>query len=176
VVLKLEDKKAIVDEVAKIATSSISAIAADYRGLTVAEMTDLRAKARKTGVTLKVVRNTLAKRALEDTEFKCLSDVLNGPVFLAFSQDDPGAAARLIRDAAETLEKLKVRAIAIGGSLLDASSLKAVASLPTRNQAIAMVMAVLQAPVTGLARTLSETYAKFVRTVAAVRDQKQAAG
>lgn len=175
-VLKLEDKKAIVDEVSKVASTSISAVAADYRGLTVAEMTDLRAKARKTGVYLKVVRNTLAKRALENTEFNCLKDVLNGPVFLAFSKDDPGAAARLIRDAAENLEMLKVRAIAIGGALLEANALEAIAKLPTYTQAIAMLMAVMKAPVTNAVRTLSETYAKFVRTVAAVRDQKQAAG
>lgn len=175
-VLKLEDKKAIVDEVAKVANSSVSAVAADYRGLTVAEMTDLRVKARKTGVYLRVIRNTLAKRALQDTEFKCLSEVLNGPVFLAFSREDPGAAARLLRDAAETLEKLKIRAVAIGGVLHGANAIETVAKLPTRLQAIAILMGMLQAPVTGMARTLTETYAKLVRTIAAVRDQKQAAG
>lgn len=173
-VLKLEDKKIIVEEIASVASKAVSAAVADYRGLTVDEMTKLRAKARENGVYLRVVRNTLAKRAVEDTEFACMKDVLGGPVFLAFSEEDPGAVARLLKDAAKDYEKLDVCALALGGKLLGAKDLDAVAKLPTRDQAIATLMSVLNAPVTKLARTMTETYSKLVRTVAAVRDQKAA--
>ena len=123
--LNLEDKKAIVAEVAEVAAKAVSAVAADYRGLTVANMTALRASARKNGVYLRVVRNTFSKRALQDTEFACLKDALSGPLFLAFSYEDPGAAARIIRDAAKNLENLKVRALAVGGNLLGPEKLEA---------------------------------------------------
>lgn len=171
-VLKLEDKKVIVDEVAGIAAKAVSAGIANYRGLTVAEMTDLRVKARKNGIYLRIVRNTLAKRAVENTEFACMQEQLSGPVFLAFSQEDPGAVARLLKDAVRDYEKLKVCALALGGRLFGAKDLEAVAKLPTRDQAISILMSVLNAPVTKLAKTMVETYAMLVRTVAAVRDQK----
>lgn len=171
--LKLEDKKAIVAEVAKVAASSLSAVAADYRGLTVAEMTSLREKARKNGIYLKVVRNTLARRALEGTEFSCMEKALVGPLFLAFSREDPGAAARLLNDVVKENEKLKVMAIALGGKLLGPGSLEAIAKLPTRDQAISMLMAVMQAPASKFVRTLAEPCAAFARVVAAVRDKKQ---
>jgi len=174
VVLKLEDKKAIVAEVAGVAAKAVSAIAADYRGLTVTEMTDLRAKARKNGVYLRVVRNTLAKRALENTEFSCMRDSLVGSVFLAFSQEDPGAVARLLKDAIRDYEKLTVCALALGGKLLNVGDIEAVAKLPTRDQALAILMSVMQAPVTKLVRTVAEPYAMLVRTVAAIRDKKAA--
>lgn len=174
VALKIEDKKAIVAEVTKVASSAVSAVAADYRGLTVVEMTDLRAKARKSGVYLRVVRNTLARRALQDTEFACMHEALVGPVFLAFSQEDPGAAARLLKQAANDYEKLNVRALAIGGKLLGPNDLDTVAKLPTRLQAIAMSMSVMQAPISKFARTLAETYTQLVRTIAAIRDKKAA--
>lgn len=173
-VLKLEDKKAIVAEVAGVAAKAVSAIAADYRGLTVTEMTDLRAKARKNGVYLRVVRNTLAKRALENTEFSCMRDSLVGSVFLAFSQEDPGAVARLLKDAIRDYEKLTVCALALGGKLLNVGDIEAVAKLPTRDQALAILMSVMQAPVTKLVRTVAEPYAMLVRTVAAIRDKKAA--
>lgn len=166
--LNLEDKKAIVEEVAKVAASSLSAVAAEYRGLTVAQMTELRFQARKNNVYLRVVRNTLARKALKGTEFECLSEALTGPLFLAFSQEDPGAAARVLREAVKENEKLKVRALAIGGQLLGANKLDAIASLPTRDQAIAMLMSVMQAPVTQLVRTLAEPTAQMVRALAAI--------
>jgi large subunit ribosomal protein L10 len=173
--MKLEDKKAIVDEVSKVASLAVSAVAVDYRGLTVAEMTDLRANARKTGVYLKVLRNTLAKLALQNTQFTCLSEALKGPVFLAFSKEDPGAVARLLQEATAKFEKLTVKALAIGDKLFAPSAIDAIAKLPTKNQAIASLMAVMQAPIGKMVRTLAESYAQVVRIVAAVRDQKQAA-
>ena len=172
--LKLEDKKAIVAEVADVAAKALSAVAADYRGLTVAEMTELRAKARKSGVYLRVIRNTLARRALQDTDFACLNDSLVGPMFLAFSQEDPGAAARLLKEAASSYEKLTIKALALGDRLLSPKDIDVVATLPTRDQAIATLMSMMQAPVTKLVRTLAEPCAQCARVLAAIRDKKAA--
>jgi large subunit ribosomal protein L10 len=174
VVLKLEDKKAIVTDVAAMAASATSAVAAHYRGLTVAEMTELRVKARQAEVYMRVVRNTLARRAVQETPFACLQEVLVGPMLLLFSQQDPGAAARLVRDFVRDHEKLEVKVLALGGRLLDAKELKTIADLPTREQALSMLAGVMLAPVTKLVRTLAEPYAMLTRTVAAVRDKKQA--
>ena len=171
--LRLEDKKAIVAEVAEVATNALSVVAADYRGLPVANMTKLRADARKAGVYMRVVRNTIARRAFEGTEFACMNDALVGPLLLAFSQHEPGAAAKLIRDFMKTNDKLAVKALAIGGKLLDAKQLDTVAKLPNKEEAIATLMAVMNAPITKFVRTLAEPHAKLVRTIAAVRDQKQ---
>lgn len=170
--LSLADKKQIVSEVAAVAESAHSAVAAEYRGLTVEEMTDLRVKAREGGVYLRVVKNTLARRAFEGTEFECMSDQLIGPLVLAFSQEDPGAAARVIKEFAKEHEKLEVKVLAVGGEALAASELDKLASLPTRDQAISMLMAVMKAPLDKFARTLNEVPGKLVRTVAAVRDAK----
>lgn len=172
--LTLEDKKQIVSEVAAVAASAHSAVAAEYRGLTVEEMNELRVKARQGGVYLRVVKNTLARRAVEGTDFECMKDGLVGPLVLAFSQEDPGAAARLVRDFAKEHEALQVKLVAVGGQLLAASELERLASLPTREQAISMLMAVMRAPLDKFARTLNEVPGKLVRTLAAVRDQKQA--
>src|SRR5690349_5373831 len=117
-VLKLEDKKTIVNEVAGVAKQAVSLIAAEYSGLTVAQLTRLRKSARESSVYIRVVRNTLAKRALEETPFACMQEVLVGPLFLAFSKEDPGAAARLMRDFVKDNDKLKVKALAIEGQLL----------------------------------------------------------
>ena len=173
--LNLEQKKAIVAEVAEQAVNATSAIAADYRGLTVSEMNELRAKARDGGVYLRVVRNTLASRALEGTEFACLQEALTGPLVLFFSMEEPGAAARLLRDFAKEHEKLKVRALALGGQLLSGSELEMVAKLPSRDEAIAMLMSVMKAPITQFVRTLAEPHTKFVRTLAAVGAKQTAA-
>jgi large subunit ribosomal protein L10 len=175
VTLRLEDKKAIVAEVGEIAANSLAAVTAEYRGITVAQMTDLRAKARQNGVYLRVVRNTLARRAVEGTAFACLVETLTGPLIIAFSREEPGAAARLLRDFAKTNDKLVVRSLAFDGQLLPAKDLERLASLPTRDEALSLLMAVMKAPVTKLVRTMVEPYAKLTRTVAAVRDQKQAA-
>ena len=173
--LKLENKKEIVAEVSSIAADSVAAVVAYYRGLTVAEMTDLRVKARQSGVYLRVVRNTLARRAVVGTEFECLNDSLTGPVVLAFSREEPSAAARLVRDFCKDHEKLEVKVLAVGGNLYEAAQLAAVAKLPTKDEAIAQLMSVMQAPITKFVRTLNEPTAKLVRTFAALRDQKAAA-
>jgi large subunit ribosomal protein L10 len=176
VALRLEQKQQIVAEVNEVAASALSAVIADYRGLTVAEMTEMRVKARESGVYLRVVRNTLAKRAVEGTEYECLNDAFVGPTLLAFSQEDPGAAARLIKEYAKDFAELEVKALSIGGLLLSADQLDRVAKLPTLDQARSMLMSVMQAPVVKLARSLNEVPGKLVRTIAAVRDQKQAEG
>ena len=171
--LKLNDKKSIVTEVAAVAMQSTSVVAAKYAGLTVKQMTDLRDNARKTGVKMRVVRNTLARRAFEGTQFACMDPALVGPLVLAFSNEDPGAAARLFRDFAKKFEKLEVTALSVDGLLLPANDLGRLASLPTRNEAISMLMSVMQAPITKFVRTLVEPHSKLVRTFAALRDQKQ---
>lgn len=173
--LTLDDKKAIVEEVAGIAAQAQSAIAADYRGLSVAEMTELRSRARAEGVRLRVVKNTLARRALEGTEFSCMQDGLVGPLVLAFSIDSPSSAARVFNDFAKEHDKLQVRVIALGGRLLAPSELKSLASLPTRDEAISLLMAVMKAPIEKLARTLAAPSTKLARTLVAIRDAKQAA-
>ena len=173
--LNLDQKKAVVAEVAEVAASAHSAIAAEYIGLTVEAMTALRVKAREENVYLRIVKNTLAKRAFEGTEFECMSDAMVGPLVLAFSQEDPGAAARVISDFAKENDKLVVRLVSIGGQLLEAGDIKRLASMPTKDQAISMFMSVMNAPVEKLARTLNEVPTKLVRVIAAVRDQKDAA-
>lgn len=162
--LNLDSKKVVVEEVAEYAAKAHSAVAAEYRGLTVTELTQLRKTARETGVYLRVVKNTLAKRAVAGTEFECMQEGLVGPLLLAFSMEDPGAAARLISDFAKTHDKLVTKIVAVGGQAYDSSELKRLASMPTRDQAISMLMSVMKAPVGKLARTL-----------AAIRDQKQEA-
>lgn len=173
--LRLEDKKALVAEVNEVAASALSAIAAEYRGMTVAQMTEFRAKARSEGVYVRVVKNTLAKKAVDGTEFECLSDSLKGPIILAFSQEDPGAAARVIKDFAKDCEELITQAVAIGGDLYPASDLDRLANLPTLDQARAQLLGLLQAPAGKFVRTIAEPQAKFVRLLAAYRDQQQAA-
>lgn len=173
--LKLEQKQAMVAELTEVVRNSVSAAVAEYPGLTVEEFTDLRNKGRKANVYVKVIRNTLARRAVEGTEYACLADVLVGPVVLLFSQTEPGAAAKLLSDFIKNHEKLKVSALALGGKLYSAAELKMVASLPSRDEAIAILMSVMNAPITKFVRTLAETYSKLVRTVGAVRDLKQQA-
>jgi large subunit ribosomal protein L10 len=173
---KLEDKKALVAEVAEVAARAQSVVAAEYRGLTVGQMTELRAKARREGVYMRVVKNTLARKALAGTSFESVGPRLKGPLVLAFSKDDPGAAARVMKDFAKTHEKLVATLVSLGGPVLSAGELDRVASLPTREQALSMLLGVLKAPMSKLVRTLAEPPAKLARTLAAVRDQKQAAG
>jgi large subunit ribosomal protein L10 len=174
--LNLEDKKALVAEVAAVAAKAQSVVAAEYRGLTVGQMTELRAKARKQGVYMRVVKNTLARKALAGTSFETLGPKLKGPLVLAFSKDDPGAAARVVKDFAKAHEKLVATLVSLGGQVLPGAELEKVASLPTRDQALSMLLGVLKAPVQKLVGTLAAPATKLARTVAAVRDQKQAAG
>src|SRR5271170_3400331 len=174
--LNLEDKKALVAEVAEVAAKAQSVVAAEYRGLSVGQMTELRAKARKQGVYMRVVKNTLARKALVGTSFESVGPKLKGPLVLAFSKDDPGAAARVVKECAKANEKLVATLVSLGGQVLSGAELERVASLPTREQALSMLLGVLKAPIQKLVRTLAEPPAKLARTVAAIRDQKQAAG
>ncbi len=173
--LTLVDKKKIVSEVATVAAEAHSAVAAEYRGLTVDEMTEMRVKARESGVYLRVVKNNLAKLAVVDTEFECMTESFSGPLVLAFSQEDPGSAARLIEAFAKDHDKLVVKSLAVGGELYPASELKRLSKLPTRDEALAILAGTLRAPLDKLARTINEVPGKLVRTVAAVRDQKETA-
>ena len=173
--IRLEDKQQIVSEVNQAATSALSAVLADYRGVTVGDMTALRKNARENKVYLRVVRNTLLKRAVADTDFECIQEVLVGPTILALSQEDPGAAARVLKDFAKENEEFEIKALSVGGELMDANQIDVLAKLPTMDQARSILMSVMLAPVTKLARTLNEVPSKATRAVAAVRDQKQEA-
>jgi len=175
VALKLEGKKVLVSEVHEVASTAHSVIAAEYRGLTVEQMNALRVKSRGDGVYLRVVKNTLARRALAGTEYECMNEALVGPLVLAFSQEDPGAAARVLKDFAKEHDKLVVKVVAVGGEAHDASALERLASLPNRDQAISILMGTMKAPIEKFVRTVNEPHAKLVRAIAAVRDQKQAA-
>jgi large subunit ribosomal protein L10 len=172
--LRLEDKKALVKEVSAVAGDSVTAVAAEYRGLSVAEMTELRKQARSAGVYMRVVKNTLARRAVVGTDFECMQDTLKGPILLAFAKDDPGAAARVIKDFAKEHDALQAVSLSAGGQLLPASDLKMLADLPTLDQAHAMLLGVMMAPMSTLVRTLSEPSAMLARTMGARGAQEAA--
>ena len=171
--LTFQQKQSVVSEVAEAAAQAHSVIVAEYQGLTVGEMTQLRIKARESDVQLRVVKNTLARRAFEGTDYGCLSDVLQGQMVYAFSMEEPGGAARVFKDYSDSNKKLVVKLIAFGGELLDPSEIKRLASMPTYDQAFSLLMAVMKAPVEKLVRTLNEVPGKLTRTTAAIRDQKQ---
>lgn len=171
----LKEKQAIVAEVNETAQAALSAVMADYRGVTVDAMTQLRKSARESGVQVRVIRNTLAKRAFEGTELECMNEALTGPCIVAFAMEDPGASARLFKDFAKEQEAFEIKALSVGGMLLPAEQIDALAKLPTRDEALALLMAVMQAPVTKLVRTMNDIPGRVTRVVAAVRDQKQAA-
>jgi large subunit ribosomal protein L10 len=160
VALGLEDKKAIVAEVQEAAKNALSAVVADSRGVEVGDMTALRKQARDNGVWLKVVRNTLARRAVEGTDYECLSDAFVGPTIIAFSNEHPGAGARILNDFAKGNDKLELKAAAFEGAAVDVSVL---ASLPTYDEALAKLMSCMKEAAAG----------KLVRTLAAVREQKE---
>ena len=170
--LTLEAKKAVVGEVHGIARSAYSLVAAEYRGMSVAEMSDLRAQAKQARVYLRVVRNTLARRALENTDFECTSERLSGPLILAFSQEEPGAAARVVKDFARSNDNLVVRFLAFDGKMLEASEIDVLATLPTREEALARLISVLLAPLSKLARTLAEPHASLVRALDAYQKKQ----
>lgn len=173
--LTLEQKQKVVAEVSEVAANAYSAVAAEYHGMEVAQMTALRNLARGKGVVLKVVKNTLAKRAFEGTKFECMSDSMTGPLLLAFSMEDLGSAARVIYDFSKENKALETKLVSVGGELFGPQELERVSKLPTRDEALAILMATMKAPVTKLARTMKEVPGKFVRTVAAVKDAKEAA-
>jgi large subunit ribosomal protein L10 len=172
--LNLEQKKVVVAELASVAASAHSLVAAEYAGLTVGQLTDLRKKARQSKVFVKVAKNTLVSRAVENTDYACVKDALSGPMLYAFSQEDPGAAGRLIKEFAKVNDKLVAKVVAVGGQMYPGTHLEKLASLPTREQALSMLLGVMMAPITKLVRTLAEPAAKTARVVAAIRDQKAA--
>ncbi len=174
--LKLEDKKTVVAEVNAVAAKALSVVGAENRGLSVTQMTDLRAKARKEGVYLRIVKNTLARKAVAGTSFECIAPKLKGPVVLAFSQDDPGAAARIVRSFSKDNDKLVTTLVSLGGQVLAAQDLERVASLPTRDQALSQLLGVLKAPIAKFVGTLAAPQSKLVRTIAAVLEAKKGAG
>ncbi|MDF1762974.1 MAG: 50S ribosomal protein L10 [Oleibacter sp.] len=158
--LRLEDKMAIVAEVEDAAKGALSAVVADSRGVTVGDMTSLRKQAREAGVWMKVVRNTLARRAVAGTQYECLTDVLVGPSLIAFSSEHPGAAARIFKDFAKKNDKFELKGGAFDGSVV---SIDMLATLPTYDEGIAKLMMVMKEAAAG----------KLVRTIAAIRDQKE---
>ncbi|MDH4054484.1 MAG: 50S ribosomal protein L10 [Gammaproteobacteria bacterium] len=172
--LRLEDKKALVEEVNAVAGDSVTAIAAEYRGLTVEEMTELRKRARSAGVYMRVIKNTLARRAVAGTEFECMQTTLKGPILLAFSKEDPGAAARIIKDFAKEHNALQAVSLSAGGQLMPGSDLAKMAEMPTLDQARAMLLGVFVAPMSQLVRTLAEPAAMLARTMSA-RGKQEAA-
>ena len=169
--LRLEDKKELVAEVNKVAADSVTAVAAEYRGLSVAEMTELRKTARDADVYLRVVKNTLARRAVAGTDFECMQETLKGPILLAFAKQDPGAAARVIKAFAKEHEALQAVSLSAGGQVLPVSDLDRLADLPTLDQARAMLLGVLMAPMNQLVRTLAEPSAMLARTLGARGEQ-----
>lgn len=172
--LGLEDKKAIVADVAETASNAISLVIADARGVNVTDMTALRAKAREEQVVLRVVKNSLAKRAFTDTDFSCVDEALVGPSIFGFSMEDPGAAARLFKEFAKENEDFEVKALSVGGELMASDRLDVLASLPTRDQALSMLANVMLAPVTKFVRTVNEVPSQVVRVVDQVAKQKAA--
>ena len=173
--LNLEGKKAIVAEVSETAASALSLVIADARGVDVTAMNGLRAKARAENVQLRVVRNTLAKRAFAETDYACVEDVLVGPSLFGFSMEDPGAAARLFKDFAKDNKEFEVKALSVSGQLLESGQIDMLAKLPTLHEALGMLAGVTLAPITKLVRTFNEVPTKVTRVVAAVKTQKEEA-
>lgn len=171
--LSFEAKKAVVKEMSEVAKNSVSAGIAEYSGLDVYQMTQLRKAALESNVFLKVVKNTLAKRAVENTDFECIISALTGQVVLGFSKDDPGAVARTFKKFVKDNKAFVVTGLAVSGSFVSASELDKIAKLPTKDEAISLAVALMLAPVEKLVRTFNEFPAKTTRVVAAVRDQKQ---
>ena len=168
-------KREFVTEMNQVFANAGSIVVATYAGLTVAQMTDLRAKARASGVFLRVVKNTLARRAVEGTSFECLKDSLTGPLLLVFSGEDPGAGARLVRDFSKDNAKLVTKVVAFAGEARPAEDLTLLANMPTLDSARAQLLGVLKAPQTKLVRTLAEPAGQVVRVLAAYRDAQQSA-
>lgn len=173
--LNLAQKKEVVTELAGVAATAHSLVAAEYAGLTVAQLTELRKKARESGVFLKVAKNTLVRRAVEGTSYSGTVDQLVGPLLFAFSEEDPGAAGRLVKDFAKDNEKLQAKLVAIGGKVYPASHVDVLASLPTREQALGQLLGCLVQPATMLVRVLAEPASQLARGLGQVGEQKKAA-
>jgi large subunit ribosomal protein L10 len=173
--LNIDEKKAVVAEVSAEVAKAQGIFVAEYRGLGVGSMTELRAKARKSGVYLRVLKNTLARRAVAGTPFEKLAEQMVGPLVYGISSD-PVATAKVLNEFAKANEKLVIKAGAMPNAVITAKEVKALASMPSREQLIAQLLGTMQAPVAQFVRTLNEVPSRFVRTLAAVRDQKERAG
>ena len=171
--LRIEQKKAVVEELNSMASTSVSAAIAEYRGLNVAEITELRTKARESSVYLKVVKNSLSKKALADTNFECLTKALQGPIIIAFSADDLASPARLFKDFGKDYKHLKTVSLAIDGNVFPSSELNRIAKLPTRNEAYSTIVGLMKAPIEKALRTLNEIPVKFTRLILAVKENKE---
>lgn len=172
--LNLEEKKAVVAEVSAQVATAQAIVVAEYRGLEVVDMTQLRAQARKSGVYLRVLKNTLVRRAVDGTPFSGLANEMVGPLVFGISAD-PVAAAKVLSDFAKTNDKFVIKAGAMPNQVMNANGVKALASMPSRDELLAKLLGTMQAPVAKFVRTLNEVPTSFVRSLAAVRDQKQAA-
>ena len=173
--MQINDKKLAVEELNEIANKAISAIAADYHGTSVSELTKLREDARNSSVYLKVIRNTLAKRALTGTKFSCFDELLVGPTILAFSMEDPTSAAKLANDFNKVNSNFKVKGLSMGETLLELTRLSDIANLPSKDEAIAQLAGLLKAPVVKLVSLMNEIPTKLSRTIEAVKRQKEQA-
>lgn len=171
--LTRENKQTVIAEANTVMSHALSAVVADYRGLSAEEMTALRAGARRSQVQLQVIRNTLAKRAIEGTRFACLKEVLSGPTLLAFSGTDPGAPARLFKAFLKENEKLKIKGLSLGGQLLGAEALNTVSSLPTYKEAVTSLLWILKAPISSFVRISAASYTQLVRLLVAVGEKKK---
>jgi large subunit ribosomal protein L10 len=171
--LTIEDKQRVVRELNATASSSIAGAIADYSGLNVTEITQLRTKARESGVYLKVVKNTLSKRAFSDTSFECLTKNLKGPIIIALSKDDLASPARLFKNFSKDYEQLKTISLVIDGNTFPASDLDRIAKLPTQQEAYSIIACLLQAPIEKAVRTLKEIPTKLTRMTVAVKDNKE---
>ena len=167
--LKIGEKKVVVQEIAKIASTAQSAVAAEYRGLTVQQLSSLRSNARELGVYVIVIKNNLVKIAIKDTSLECMDSSLKGPLIFAFSKDELGAAAKLVNDFKKDNDLLKPVAMAVNGELIDVEKLSQIAALPNRDQAISMLMAVMKLPIEKFVRTLSASNVKLVQTLSAYK-------
>jgi len=172
--LNIDDKKAVVAEVSAQVANAQSIIVAEYRGLEVVKITELRANARKNGVYLRVLKNTLVRRAVAGTPFEGLADKMVGPLMYGVSTD-PVAAAKLLNEFAKSNDKLIIKAGALPNYVMDVAGVKALATMPSREELLSTLLGTMQAPIATFVRTLNEVPTKFVRGLAAVRDSKQAA-
>jgi len=173
--MRIDDKKIAINELNEIANRATSAIAADYHGTSVTELTKLRETARNSSVYLKVIRNTLARKALTDTKFSCFEELLVGPTMLAFSLEEPSSAPKLANDFNKVNSNFKVKGLSMGGSLLELTRLTDIANMPSKEEAIAQFAAILKAPITKFCNLVIEIPTKFVRTLDAINQQKQQA-
>ena len=171
--LRIEQKKAVVEELNSMASSSVSAAIAEYKGLNVAEITELRTKARESGVYLKVVKNSLSKKALTGTDFECLTQALQGPIMIALSADDLASPARLFKDFGKDYEHLKTVGLAIDGDAYPSSDLDRIARLPTRDEAYSIIAGLMKAPIEKALRTLNEVPIKLARLILAIKENQE---